>query len=82
MSVFQDLYDNRINFSVSGNHDTGFEVALGSELHGFSATDQVERWEDVEPWLLEKALEFYPDRMTTRAERDLSQRLAAAVAKL
>lgn len=61
MSAFQDLYHSEINFKVSTFWDGGFAISLGDEMNGFVAKGNVDRWGQVEPWLIEKAVEHFPD---------------------
>jgi hypothetical protein len=35
MTIFQQLYDNEINFSLNTFWDAGFEVKLGDRMNGF-----------------------------------------------
>lgn len=60
MSVFQDLYDSEINFSISCLWDGGFDIALGDEMNGFREETTVLRWGEIEPWLTAKAIEHWP----------------------
>lgn len=60
-SIFQDLYDSEINFSVSTFWDGGFDVKLGDTVNGFKAEFMVERFHEIEPWLCLKAIEHFPD---------------------
>jgi hypothetical protein len=61
MSVFQQLYDSEISFSVSCFWDGGFLVKLGDERDGFVSETRVETWDDVEPWLRAEAMLHYPE---------------------
>ena len=44
MSVFQELYDSEINFSISVLWDGGFELKMGDNLNGFDAEATLPRW--------------------------------------
>jgi len=59
-SVFQDLYDSEINFTVSGFYDDGFTVLLGDDPNGIVAETKVGRWEEAKAWLIRTASEIYP----------------------
>lgn len=70
MSVFQDLYDSEINFSISTFWDGGIRVQLGDEMNGFLSETSVDRWGQVEPWLQLKAVEHYPNSLFAEMYRD------------
>ena len=61
MSIFQELYDSKINFSISCPVDGGFEVKLGDSLKGRTARTRVESWDEIEQWLRAEALLHYPE---------------------
>jgi hypothetical protein len=62
MSVFQDLYDSEINFSMAYEWDAGFEVKLGGGyLDNWTHTTFADSVEVAEQWLETKAMEEYPD---------------------
>lgn len=61
MSVFQDLYNSEINFAVSTFWDGGFDIKLGDHANGFVAEETVDFFGQVEPWLIEQAVEHFPD---------------------
>ena len=70
MGVLQDLYGSEINFEVSTFWDGGFEVKLGDKMNGFKAETNFDRWGQVEPWLIQQAILFYPDSLFARMYRD------------
>jgi hypothetical protein len=70
MSVFQELYDSEINFSISTFWDGGFDVKLGDEMNGFRAETSVWTWAEVETWLREKAIEHFPQSGFAEAARN------------
>lgn len=70
MSVLQDLYDSEINVSISTFWDGGYQVKLGDDMNGFKASWTIERWGQVEPWLIEQAIEHYPSSMFAKIYRD------------
>lgn len=70
MSVFQDLYDSEINFSISTMWDGGFDVALGDDMNGFKAKTTVSRFSEIEPWLIKVAIEHRPQSLFARMYRD------------
>lgn len=61
MSIFQQLYDSEISFSISCFWDGGFEIKLGDDLNGYTAQTRVESWDEVEQWLRAEALLHYPE---------------------
>ena len=61
MSVFQEIYDSEINFSISVVlWDGGFEVKLGDNLNGFEAEDKREAWERRRKLVTQTATRLYP----------------------
>ncbi len=70
MSVLQDLYHSEINFAVSTFWDGGFFVKLGDEMNGFAAEANFNRWGEVEPWLINAAIEHFPDSFFAELYRD------------
>lgn len=70
MSVFQDLYHSEINFRVSTFWDAGFHVELGDETNGFKAEATFNRWGEVEPWLIQAAIEHFPKSLFAQMYRD------------
>lgn len=70
MSVFQDLYHSEINFTVSTFWDGGFDVKLGDEMNGYVAQTNVNRFGQVEPWLIEQTIQHFPKSLFTRMYRD------------
>lgn len=77
MSVFQDLYDSEINFSISTMWDGGFDVKLGDDINGFKAETTVNRFGEVEPWLTEAAIKHRPHSTFARMYRDGKSRYRA-----
>lgn len=70
MSVVQDLYHSEINFSVSTFWDQGYEVKLGDHMNGFVAETNVDRWGQVEPWLMQAAVKHFPESLFAKMYRD------------
>lgn len=70
MSVMQDLYHSEINFAVSTFWDGGFDLKLGDPVNGFLEAGNVDRWGQVEAWLVEAAIKHYPDSLFARMYRD------------
>jgi hypothetical protein len=70
MSVLQDLYHSEINFSISTFWDGGFDVKLGDPTNGFLAETNVDRWGQVEPWLMQAAVEHFPGSLFAQMYRD------------
>ena len=60
MSVFQELYDSEINFSISVLWDGGFEVKMGDNLNGFDAEATLPCWSEVESRMTQTATRLYP----------------------
>lgn len=77
MSVFQDLYDSEINFSISTFWDSGFTVKLGDDINGFKAEASVNRFGEIEPWLIRAAIEVRPYSVFARMYRDGKSRFQA-----
>ena len=67
VSIFQQLYDSEINFSVSCSRDGGFQVTLGDALNGYASETVVESWDEVEPWLRAQAQLHYPESQFAKA---------------
>ena len=61
-SIFQQLYDDEINFEVSCFWDDGFHVRLGDRMNGYRAEAHVATWQEVEAWLRENAFKESPGR--------------------
>lgn len=61
LTVFQDLYDSEINFSVHTFWDGGFEVKLGDEQNGFKAEWNCETMVQAASFLRVQALLQYPN---------------------
>ena len=59
-SIFQQLYDDEINFEVSCFWDDGFHVRLGDRMNGYRAEAHVATWQEVEAWLRENAFKESP----------------------
>lgn len=70
MSILQDIYDSEINFRISTLWDGGFDIELGDEMNGFVASTSVNRWGEVEPWLMKAVIEHQPDSLFARMYRD------------
>ena len=72
-SIFQQLYDDAINFEVSCFWDDGFHVRLGDRMNGYRAEAHLATWQEVEAWLRENAFKEFPAPSKARAElvRDL-----------
>jgi len=70
MSVFQDLYHSEINFAVSTAWDLGFDVKLGDEMNGYCAEANFRRFGQIEPWLIEQAINHFPNSEFTRLYKD------------
>lgn len=70
MSILQDIYNSEINFRVQTMWDGGFEVDLGDEINGFKESTTVNRWGEVEPWLMAAVLKHYPDSLFANMYRD------------
>ena len=64
--ILADLYDSEINASISWFWDGGIDVALGDELNGYVAHDQLKTLAEAAEWLRAKAVEHYPDSEFTR----------------
>ena len=62
MSVFQELYDSEINFTISVLWEGGFDVKLGDNLNGFDAEATLARWSDVESWMTQTPTRLHPFR--------------------
>jgi hypothetical protein len=73
MSILQELYDSEINFAVSTFWDGGFDVQLGDYMNGYLAEVCVDRWEQVEPWLEQAALEHCPNSTFARNRQKASE---------
>ena len=61
LAALQSLYDSEINFSISTFWDGGFDVKLGSEMSGFSATANFKTFSECIYWLTDEAIKQYPD---------------------
>lgn len=61
MSVMQEIYDNEVNISITTFWDGGYEVKLGDPMNGFVAERNVDRWDQVEPWLEAQMIKHFPD---------------------
>lgn len=70
MSVFQDLYHSEINFRVSCFWDGGFAVELGDDMNGIRAQTNCDRWGQIEPWLINAAIEHFPESLFAEMYRD------------
>jgi len=68
-SVFQELYDSGINFTVTSLGDGGFEVKLGASLNHFDAETILPYWSEVERWMTETATRLYPASRFARTPR-------------
>ena len=66
-SVFQKIYDLKINFSVSSFWCGGFDVKIGDEMNSWKAEGHVRDWNDVAPWLVNKVLELWSDNEFVQA---------------
>lgn len=59
--IFQELYDNEINFSVSCFWDGGFVARLGDDMNGWTAeADELRTWREVNNWLRTEAIKKFP----------------------
>jgi hypothetical protein len=67
VSMFQQLYDSEINFSISCFWDSGFHVRLGDDVNGFVSEARVEMWDEIEPWLRAEAMLHYPESRVAKA---------------
>lgn len=70
MSVFQDLYHSEINFQITTFWDAGFEVKLGDEMNGFKAETTIRRFGQIEPWLIDQAIQHFPQSLFAKMYRD------------
>lgn len=70
MSAFQDLYHSEINFSISTFWDGGFDIELGDAMNGVKATGNVNRWGEVEGWIIKATIEHFPDSLFAKMYRD------------
>jgi hypothetical protein len=70
VSVFQDLYDSEINFTISTFWDGGFDVKLGDNINGFTSEESFDRFGMIEPWLIEEACNHYPKSLFAGMYRD------------
>lgn len=59
--LFKDLYDSEINVSLSWFWDTGFTVKIGDYMNGFVAEFNTYNVHEIEPWVVDKVKELYPD---------------------
>ena len=57
----QQLYASEINFRISSFWDCGFDIAIGDDLNGWLAEDNVRTWAEVGPRLAEMARAFFPE---------------------
>lgn len=60
MGVMQDLYDAEINVETTSFFDDGWFVKIGDRQNGFIAQDRCNSWEDVEEWLVSRAVALFP----------------------
>ena len=58
--VMQQLYDSEINAHITWFWDLGFDVSLGDGLNGYVDETRVDTWDEVETWLVKKAVEHFP----------------------
>lgn len=56
----QKIYDSEINIRIGWFWDGGIDVALGDEVGGFVAAENVPSVADIVPWLQEAIAHFYP----------------------
>jgi hypothetical protein len=61
-SIFQQIYDQEINFEISCLWDGGFDIALGgSYMEGYKYKSGVKKWDEVENELRRMMREYYPE---------------------
>jgi len=57
----QQLYDQKINFSITTVLDGGFDVQLGDFTNGFTAETNVVTFQEAVDWLLAQAAAQFPN---------------------
>ena len=57
----QQLYDRKINFSITTVWDGGFDVKLGDFANGFTAETNVATFQEAVDWLLAQAAAQFPN---------------------
>lgn len=72
MSLFQEIYESEISFSIATLWDAGFEVKIGGSLDDIVAEEMLERWDQIEPWLIQQAILHFPDSRFARSYRSAS----------
>lgn len=74
--IMQDLYDSEINAAVEWFWDGGFDVRLGDHMNGWHKSGCVNSWSEVGLWLMEAAIEKYPNSQFAQKYADamLAQR--------
>jgi len=68
-NIFQEVYDNEINFEISCFWDGGFTVQLGDRMNGFKDGWEVDTWEEVETSLASRVVEYFPDSKFAKARK-------------
>lgn len=61
VSVERVPLNSEINFSISTFWDGGFDVKLGDEMSGFSASANFRTLRECIYWLADEAIKKYPD---------------------
>ena len=61
MDIFQLLYENEINFSLTSFWDRGIRVRLGDELNGFESDDDCLDMEEALATLKSRAFQYHPN---------------------
>jgi hypothetical protein len=57
----QQLYERKINFSITTVLDGGFDAKLGDFTHGFTAETNVATFQEAVDWLLAQAATQFPN---------------------
>jgi squalene cyclase len=60
-TIFRDLYDSEINYSISCFWDCGWTVKLGDPLNGWAAEAYCDSWDEAAQFLRRAAITAYPD---------------------
>jgi hypothetical protein len=72
ISVFQELLNSKIYFSILCFWDGTFDVKIGDASNVWKETANLPAWEDVPIWLEVQALEHFPDSdFSKRRERQV-----------
>jgi hypothetical protein len=64
-----DLYDSRINVSVSRLWEDGIHVRIGNPMRGYRSETQVQTLAEAAEWLREEALRHFPNTSFARQYR-------------